>query len=405
MISYSEALGKTLAAIGPLPAVEVDLAELVGRIAAEAVRADIESPAIDVSLKDGFAIRSEDIHLATEQNPVRLRLLGRAAAGEAWAGQLTTGHAVRVLTGAPIPDCATAVLAEEFARLEEGEILALADAEPGRNIMPRGADVYVGQVLVEAGEVLAPETIGLLAAAGCQRVPVVTRARVGILATGDEVVAPGKSLGAAQLYASNLVALAAWCSQYGMQVSTAVSRDDENQLHLALESLFTEHDAILTSGGAWKGDRDLIVKVLVRMGWRKVYHRVRIGPGKAVGFGVLDGKPVFCLPGGPPSNQMAFLQLALPGLLKMGGHAQPSLPTIPVRLGHDLRGQIDWTQFVYGTLRRSEGMLEFEKVDLKSRLQMMAFATAIVSIPEGCEYLEQGTICEAQLLSNPLSAA
>ncbi len=152
------------------------------------------------------------------------------------------------------------------------------------------------------------------------------------------------------------------------------------------------------------GDRDLIVKVLERIGWRKIYHRVRIGPGKAVGFGILREKPVFCLPGSPPSNQMAFLQLALPGLLKMSGHAQPSLPTVPVRMGHDLRGQIDWTQFVYGTLNRNEGVLEFEKVDLKSRLQMMAFATAIVSVPEGCDYLKRGMICEAQLLSHPLRA-
>jgi molybdopterin molybdotransferase len=405
LISYSEALAHTLAAVRPLSSIEVGLPDLVGRVTAAAVHAQIESPSIDVSLKDGYAVLSEDVISATSQQPVRLRLLGTAAAGNAWDGQLTAGHAVRILTGAPIPEGATAVLAEEFTRPDEHEIVALADAEPGRNIMPRAADVHIGQVLAKQGEVLAPETIGLLAAAGYQSVPVVQCARVGILATGDEVVAPGNSLGEAQLYASNLVALSAWCSHYGMKVSMAVAQDDMDQLQSALEALLAEHDAVLTSGGAWKGDRDLIVKVLERMGWHKVYHRVKIGPGKAIGFGILDGKPVFCLPGGPPSNQMAFLQLALPGLLKMSGHAQPLLPTVPVCLGHDLRGQIDWTQFVYGTLGRVEGMLEFVKADLKSRLQMMAFATAIVSIPEGCDHLERGMICEAQLLSHPLSGS
>lgn len=405
MISYTEALERTLAAVSPLEACEVSLGDLVGRVAAMDICAAMDSPSVDVSLKDGFALRSQDVRSASEDQPVRLRLLGRAAAGSAWSGEILPGSAVRILTGAPIPTGATAVLAEEFARVEGEVVLARAVAEPGRNIMPRASDIYTGQILAGQGQVLEPERIGLLAAAGFQKVPVIERARVGILATGDEVVAPGISLQEGQLYASNLVALSAWCRQYGMQVSSAVARDQLDSLQEALEALLGHHDAILTSGGAWKGDRDLIVHALDRMGWQKLYHRVRIGPGKAAGFGVLDGKPVFILPGGPPSNQMAFLQLALPGLLKMSGHAQPSLPTIPVCLGHSLGGQIDWTQFVYGTLGRVEGMLEFVKADLQSRLQMMACATAIVSIPEGCEYLERGTICEAQLLSHPLSGS
>lgn len=400
MISYTEALTRTLAAVSPLGPCEVALPELVGRVAAEDIRAAIDSPSLAVSLKDGFALRSGDVTSASEEQPVRLQLLGRAAAGGAWSGEVVPGSAVRILTGAPVPSGATAVLAEEFAAVEGDHVLARAVAEPGRNIMPRGADIFTGQVLASSGQVLEPERIGLLAAAGIQRVPVVERVRVGILATGDEVVIPGKSLRSGQLYASNLVALSAWCSQYGMRFSTAVSRDDVGQLQSALEALFASHDAVLTSGGAWKGDRDLIVKVLERMGWRKAYHRVRIGPGKAIGFGVLDEKPVFCLPGGPPSNQMAFLQLALPGLLKMSGYSHPSLPLIPVRVIHELRGQIDWTQFVYGKLRRDDGQLVFEKVDMKSRLQMMARAEAIVSIPEGCDCLAAGSIHAAQLLTH-----
>ncbi|MFN2147936.1 MAG: gephyrin-like molybdotransferase Glp [Anaerolineales bacterium] len=399
MISYTEALERTLAAVSPLEACEVSLADLVGRVAAVDICAAMDSPSVDVSLKDGFALRSQDVRLASEDQPVRLRLLGRAAAGSAWSGEILPGSAVRILTGAPIPTGATAVLAEEFALVQGEAVLARAVAEPGRNIMPRASDIFTGQVLAGQGQVLEPERIGLLAAAGFQKVPVIERVRVGILATGDEVVAPGISLQEGQLYASNLVALSAWCRQYGMQVSSAVARDQLDSLQEALEALLGHHDAILTSGGAWKGDRDLIVHALDRMGWQKMYHRVRIGPGKAAGFGVLGGKPVFILPGGPPSNQMAFLQLALPGLLKMSGYAHPSLPHLPVCLQHELRGQIDWTQFVYGRLSRDDGPLVFSKVDMPSRLQMMAQADSIVSIPEGIDHIPAGSTCEAQLLS------
>jgi len=156
--------------------------------------------------------------------------------------------------------------------------------------------------------------------------------------------------------------------------------------------------AVLTSGGAWTGDRDLVTNVLQELGWEKIYHRVRMGPGKAVGFGLVGIKPVFCLPGGPPSNHMAFLQLALPGLLRLAGWWKPGLPELPVRLTKEIRGQIDWTQFVHGQLMQGQAGLRFTPLDLKSRLQMLAGSEAVVRIPEGVKRIEEGVVVSGQIL-------
>jgi len=173
---------------------------------------------------------------------------------------------------------------------------------------------------------LTPALTGLLAAGGLEQVKVYPSPRVAVVATGDEVIAPGHPLQPGQLYASNIVTLYSWLHHFGMSGETAVVRDRPDELEMTFQKLLSRNDALLTSGGAWKSERDLTTRVLDEMGWEMFFHRVRIGPGKAVALGILDGKPIFCLPGGPPSNEMAFLQIALPGLLQMAGRPHNTLP-------------------------------------------------------------------------------
>ena len=306
---------------------------------------------------------------------------------------------MRILTGATIPSGAQAVVAAEFAVDDDAVVTVVGNAEPGRNILPAGSDVSVGQRLVAAGDLLRPAVAGVLAAAGYAQVPVFRQPRVAILATGDEVVAPGRPLQTGKLYASNLVTTATWCTYFGITVSTAIVPDCAGELRTALLALIADHDAILTSGGAWNGERDLVVRLLDELGWQKIYHRVRIGPGKAVGLGLWQGKPVFCLPGGPPSNSMAFLQLALPGLHRLEGRGQPGLPTQVARLAEPVRGQRDWTQFVHGRLEAGREGLVFVPMRMKSRLQEMVEAEAIVQIPEGIEQIPRGAVVPVQVLA------
>jgi molybdopterin molybdotransferase len=360
----------------------------------------VNSPTHDVSLKDGYAVQSRDVSQASKENPVQLSLVGAVCAGGVWEGSIHQGQAVQILSGARIPNGADAVLAEEFAHEEGGKIYAYADAEVGRNLLLAGNDIHIGKTLVEQGEHLNPMKVGLLASGGYVEIPVVRQPRVAVIATGDEVVAPGKPLPDGKLYASNLVTLAGWCVKFGFLPHTFVVPDDRQKIHTVLSNSLQEFDVVLTSGGAWKSDRDLVVHILDEIGWEKVYHRIKMGPGKAVGFGICQGKPVFLLPGGPPSNHMAFLQLTLPAIQITAGWKKPGFPMANVRLAKTLRGQIDWTQFVHGELvKGDDGVLTFTPSRQKSRLQMMAATNAIAKIPEGIDCIPTGEIILVQKLS------
>jgi molybdopterin molybdotransferase len=412
MISYNDALQATLERIFPLGVEEVALAEASGRACAEDVFAKVDSPSADVSFKDGYAVRSENIAAASRETPVRLQVRGVSSAGNPWHGQLKTGTAVRILSGGSVPAGADAVLAEEFTRVEGKQVFALAPAEAGRNILPRGCDLHCGQRLVQAGDILRPAQVALAAAGGHTRLPVGRRPRIGILATGDEVVPPGTPLtdrmqSAGMLYPSNLVNLAAWCKAFGWPVSTALVSDEPASQQRQLSEFLSTQDAVLTSGGSWSGDRDLVVRMLDALGWEKVYHRVRLGPGKGVGFGLWHSKAVFCLPGGPPSNYMAFLHLALPGLMRLAGYREPGLTQVSARLEQDVSGQIDWTQFIMGRLERDGERLVFYPQQVSqhsksSRLVAMAEANGALAIPEGTSHIPVGTLVGVRVLCVPV---
>jgi len=185
-----------------------------------------------------------------------------------------------------------------------------------------------------------------------------------------------------------------------MESRTAIVGDDYDAIFATFRQMSAETDVMITSGGAWTGDRDLVTGVLEGLGWKEVFHRIRMGPGKAVGFGTLGQKPVFILPGGPPSNLMGFLQIALPGLMSLCGHANPGLPRIAARLASDLgEGEADWTDFFYGTLEANDGLPLFHPMKKRSRLTSMAEAGAVTSIPEGQDHLPEGSLISVQLLT------
>ena len=325
---------------------------------------------------------SREVADATPDAPVHLRLSGYMAAGGDKLVEHQAGTTVRVLTGARIPSGSDAVVAEEFTTLEGNGVLVKTFAEPGRNILPHASDVAIGKRIIAAGQLISPGLAGILAAAGHSTVPVFKNPKVAVIGTGDEIVAPGQPLGEGKLYASNMVTLAAWCSKYQMKTRMAIVKDDHDALFSVIKATTEDTDALITSGGAWTGDRDLVAQVLESLGWKQKFHRIRIGPGKAVGFGILNNKPVFILPGGPSSNLMGFLQIALPGLLAMSGQSNPGLSKIKARLAADLKGrEPDWTHFFFGVIEETDDLPIFHSIKRRSRLRSIADATAIASIP------------------------
>jgi molybdopterin molybdotransferase len=398
-LGLREALRLTLEAVKPLPAENVALLDSVDRVAARDLHALVDSPTRDVSRKDGYAVAGREIAGASAANPVRLRLLGAMAAGGEEEIRVEPGTTVRVLTGARIPPGADVVLAEENVQREGDEVIMDAAVQPGTNILPRGGDAALGTFLAGPGQPISPIIAGLLAAAGHSEVPVFRNPLVGIVGTGDEIVAPGAPLTEGKLYASNVVTLAGLCSRYKMQTRMAIVKDDRQAMRDAFAKVSGETDALITSGGAWRGDHDIVADVLDGLGWEKVFHRIRIGPGKAVGFGMLKGKPVFILPGGPPSNLMGFLQIALPGLMSLAGHANPGLPRITARLAAAIgEGKADWTDFFFGALESGDGLPAFHPMAKRSRLFAIAGATAVAAIPEGQDHLRAGAVVSVQLL-------
>ena len=313
--------------------------------------------------------------------------------------QIKTGQAVRVTTGAPLPEGADAVLSEEFCHQVSDSIVAFNTAEAGRNILPRGRDIRQGEAVGEKGMPLTPARIGLLAAAGISSAEVYRNPRVAVIATGDEVVKPGRELREGQLYASNMVEICAWLSQYGLTYLTDLVGDNKQGVSEALEQKLSEVDVFLTSGGAWGSERDLILKVAAEFNWQGIYHRVRMGPGKPVAFGLLKNKPFFCLPGGPPSNEMAFLQLALPAILKIKGQSPTAFPIVSATLAQNVHGKKGWTDIIHAHLESTADQLHVYPAKLKSALRSMARKEALIIVPEDRDEIAAGEIIDIQLLS------
>lgn len=400
-IGLQEAVSITLDSLRRLPAATLPVAEVSGLAAAEDLFAGVDCPSAASSLRDGYAIRSKDTKGASQARPARLRVAGASSAGDLNNKTLEPGLALKVLTGARVPAGADAVVAVEHAREEDGYIVCSREVPGGCNLLSRGADVASGERVAARGEILTPGLTGLLAAAGIDQAPVIPLPRVAVVATGDEVVAPGHAIQPGQLYASNLITLCSWLRSFRMEAKTGVVKDRSAAIQEAVAALLPWADVLLTSGGAWKSERDLTVRVIEEMGCIFLFHRVRMGPGKAVAFGMMGQKAVFCLPGGPPSNEMAFLQIALPGLLYMAGRPPVPFQTRKVRLAATVAGDIAWTRFIHARMEQRDGKWWAVPQRMKSRLQSQARAEALIRIPEGAGTLAAGQAADVQLLRSP----
>ena len=210
LIGYEQALGLAFSNVRPMPEESCGVIDALGRTVSREVKAIVNLPSMDSSLKDGYAVLSSDIQTARPSLPVHLILDGISHAGQGLGLEVISGRTVRVLSGAPIPAGADAVLAEEFAVSESGIIKAIADAHHGRNILKTGAEIRRGQVLVDAGEIITPAKIALLVAGGVSDLYVFRMPSVGLLATGDEIILPGRPLSEGKLYCSNVVLQEAW---------------------------------------------------------------------------------------------------------------------------------------------------------------------------------------------------
>ncbi len=333
MIPLDEAQARIARDIAALAPVEVPLSEARGLVLAEDITSAEAIPPFANTAMDGFAVRAADTQGASEASPNEVPVVATVAAGAVAPRPLEAGEAMRIMTGAPIPDGADAVIMVELTEaVGDDRVKLLAPVEVGNHIRPAGDDLEPGTVIFGPGEVLSPAHLGVCASVGRETVLAHARPRVGVFSTGDELMVGPDPLGPGQIRDSNRPSIVALVEEAGcIAVNLGLLRDDEGEIEAALRSAVGPDatnpvDALITSGGVSMGDFDFVKRVLSRLGDMN-WMQVAIKPAKPLAFGMLMGTPIFGLPGNPVSSMVSFELFARPSLLSMMGRPINTRPT------------------------------------------------------------------------------
>jgi molybdopterin molybdotransferase len=406
MLGVDEARERILDAVSPLEPGDIPLLDALGLVLASDVVSTVNIPPFRNSAMDGYAVRSLDTSGASSSQPAQLTVIAELAAGYPSEVTVESGQAVRIMTGAAMPDGADAVVRFEEtdeigpeASRDRRAVQIHIEAKPGENVREAGEDVRAGTTVLKAGTVLRPAEIGVLASINQSRVRAHRRPRVGILSTGDEVIGLGPELRPGQIRDANSYTLAAMVKHYGGEpVVLGVARDTIEDLRTKL-SATRGVDLLVTSGGVSLGDYDMVKQVLQAEGEIGLWQ-VRIKPGKPLAFGRIGTTPLLGLPGNPVAAFVAFEQFGRPALLKMLGRTDWQPLTVKARLLTDQENRGQRRHFVRGILeRRGDTYVVGPSGSQGSAvLSSVARANCLIVVPESWEYAEAGSIVDVQLL-------
>lgn len=406
MISVAEAKQRILSAFTKLPPKKVLFQEALGSELAEPLYADRDFPAFDNSSMDGIAVIADDSRTASEEHPVSLDLIGSIPAGEIQLQKLTANQAVQIMTGAPVPPGANAVIPVENTSLDfskpvtDQAALIYQPAEPGDNIRKQGEYYTEGSLLIPAGQVLRPQDIALLATIGKTEVSVVRTPRVGVLTTGDELVPPGEPLGPGKIRDSNSYMLGAMLEQAGLDVvHTGIIPDDRAKIIEALNLLVRgKIDLILTSGGVSMGAYDLVRQVLESEGDLKLW-KVNMRPGKPLAFGEYRGVPFIGLPGNPVSAFVGFHVFVFPAILAMKGIPAKGAILQEAVLLEDLRSDGRESYVPANLEQKGETWVVQPAVNQSSgNLYALVPTNSLILVPVGVKFLSKDQIVSVRKL-------
>ena len=410
MISLEEARSLVLSAVFPLGEEVVPLLESCGRVACAPLSSDIDISPFAHSAMDGFALRASQIASATEAAPVPLKVIAEEAAGEVFEGPIGEGECVRIMTGAPLPADADSVVKYEIVEVLEGDgkpgstVAFAAPTERGSNVRQAGEEARAGDVVIQPGDVIGTAGVGFLASCGILDVPVHRRPVVGILAIGSELVQPPAVPTPGKIRNSNSYAMAA-CAQAAGAVPRVypIVEDTFEALCAAITAATAECDFVLTTGGASNGDFDFIKPVVDELG-TLMMTTVNMRPGKAQTFGLVEGTPVFGLPGNPAAAYIGFEMLIRPALRKMQGYSTYEHPSVKARLTTDVKKKDPRRIFTRATIVRGEdGDLEVTPAKNQSSglFGVIQRSNALVVMEEGKESKHAGDEVTCVLLDIP----
>jgi molybdopterin molybdotransferase len=391
MMSVDEAVAIIAARVSPVRDIEaVSLAAADGRVLAKDIFAPLPLPPFTNSAVDGYAVRSGDLPQGEEK---AFPVVGRVQAGASAPAPVEPGQAVRIFTGAPMPQGADTVFMQEDVRLDQGRVVLPAGLKPGANVRAAGEDIAAGHGALKSGRRLRPQDVALMAAFGLTDVDVRRRIRVAVFSTGNELVSPGAPRGAAQLFDSNRFMLMAMLARLGCEVSDlGILGDDRAALAGALRNAADAHDLVLTTGGVSTGEEDH-VKAAVESAGKLVLWRMAIKPGRPVAMGIIGGTPLVGLPGNPVASFVTFVHVVRPTVLALAGAAQQHLVPMPVRAAFAYRKKIARREYVRVNLRRADdGVLEVTKFPREGAglLSSLVDTDGLVELGEDITRVEPG---------------
>ena len=400
---FTEALEALREMVSPTPPEEVSLGEAGGRVLAQRVVAPRDNPPFHRAAMDGFAVRASSTFGASQSSPRYLRVVGRARAGEGWRGKVGEGEAVRITTGAPLPEGADAVVMLEHVNELGEEIEVVKPVPPGKNVSLRGEDYRKGEVLIPEGTRIGARELAVISSLGMGRVKVRAPPRVGIVTTGDEVAEPGEPLGEGMVYDASSHALAHLCREEGAEAHRLGRAEDSRRALREVLARGAEMDVLLITGASSVGEHDLVPEVVRELGSIRV-HGVAMRPGEPTGFGRVGRALVFMLPGYPVATLFGFEAFVRPALQLMQG-AQPRCPypVVEAVLVRKIASELGRRDFVRVRLREGEEGYEAEPVRVSGSgiLSSMLRAHGFTVVPENTEGVEKGERIPVRLFTPP----
>jgi len=400
MISVEDALKLILSTTPILGMEKVDIITALGRVIGENIYSPSDIPPFDNSAMDGYAVKSEDTKGASKNHPAVLTVIEDLPAGYVAKGKIKKGEAIRIMTGAPLPQGVDSVVMVEETEASGDKVKIFNEAEINQHIRKAGEDVKKGELVIPQGTVLRPAAIGMLASLRRSFVSVYQRPLVSILCTGDELVDVDGELKAGQIVSSNSYTLASQVNECGgIPLLLGIARDRKDEL----EQKFREGlraDVIISSAGVSVGDYDLVKGVLQDLGMEMKFWKVAMRPGQPLAFGTIGGKPTFGLPGNPVSSMVSFEQFVRPYLLKMQGHKKIFRPVIEAIWQEGFVKKTERKYLVRCMVSKKEGTYIASSTGEQGSgiLKSMVLANGLAIFPEEKEVIRAGEKVKVQLL-------
>lgn len=404
MILVEEAQGIILAHVEPTDTIEIPVWQAAGRPLAHDAATDIDLAPFASSAMDGYALHAADLATASSDAPIELQVVGHEAAGHVFEGCIERGCAVRIMTGAPVPEGADAVVKYEIVEVLEGDgnegsrVRFTAPAKLGENIREAGLEAHAGEVVMRAGEVCTPAGCGLLASAGHMSVSVHRAPRIAIISLGTELLAPNCVPARGQIRDANAFALMAQAADAGAEPAyLGIAPDDEAAIRELVLQAIAEYDFVVTSGGASAGDYDYVTALARREG-EVLFDRVSMRPGKAITFGLVQGVPYLGLSGNPAAASVGFEMLVRPAIRKMLGYPAGLRPRQRAHVMHEVKKSQARRFYDRAHVERDAQTGELQVRSARSQnsalLGTLHHANCLLTVPDGPKGYAAGDMVE-----------